>query len=474
MNIQNLTLIEARKALDAGEYTAEYLTKAFLEVIAEKNPELNAYLEVFEKSALNDAQKADRMIKEGEQQELTGIPIAIKDNILIKGKITSSASKILENYVASYDASVIEKLKKQGVVILGRTNMDEFAMGSSTENSAFGPTRNPYDTSRVPGGSSGGSVAAVAAGLALVALGSDTGGSVRQPASLCGVVGVKSTYGTVSRYGLTALGSSLDQIGPVAKTVADAEILLSVISGHDKNDSTSLPDNFFNAKVAKKIKTIGVPRHFMKEGIDKDVLANFERSLESLESYGYEIKEIKLSSFRYALAAYYIIMPAEASSNLARLDGMRYGLQKDAETFNETFRKTRGSGFGKEARRRILIGTYVLSSGYYEAYYNKAIAVRKLIRDDLNNVFEDVDIIATPTSPEPAFKIGEKSKDPLAMYAADIFTVPVSIAGVPAISVPAGTVERDGKQLPTGLQLIASYGNEDALFNVGKRFESGA
>ncbi len=472
MNIKNLTITEARKALDNGKYSAVELTQAHLDAIAEKNPELNAYLEVFTESALEDAKRADEMIASGEQKELTGIPLAIKDNILIKGKIASSASKILGNYVASYDSTVIKKLKEHGVVILGRTNMDEFALGSSTENSAYGVTKNPHDTSRVPGGTSGGSAAAVAADIAVAALGSDTGGSIRQPASLCGVNGLKLTYGTVSRFGLMAAASSLDQIGVIAKTVNDTKVMLDVIGGHDENDSTSLPDDFYES--AKKPRKIGIPRAFLQDGVDKDVLDNFNKSILDLEKIGYEIVDIKLPNIKYSLPAFYIINPAEVSSNLARFDAMRYGVQADGDTYQEVFNKSRGVGFGKEARRRILIGTFVLSSGYYDAYYNKAIAVRELIREDLQNTFKEVDIIATPTSPEPAFKIGEKSKDPLAMYAADIFTVPINIAGVPAISVPAGTVERDSKRLPTGLQLIAPWGGESALFEVGKKFESGA
>lgn len=471
MNIKDLTIKQARKALDTGEYTAVELAQAHLDATAEKNPELDAYLEVFTDSALKDAASADEMIAKGEQSELTGIPIAVKDNILIKGKIASSASKILENYTASYDATVIKKLKEQGAVILGRTNMDEFALGTSTENSAFGVTKNPHDTTRVAGGTSGGSVAAVASGLAVAALGSDTGGSIRQPSSLCGVVGFKPTYGLVSRFGLMSAASSLDQIGTIGKTSEDVRTVFKVIGGHDKNDSTSLPNDFFDK--IKEPKKIGVPRAFLEEGTDEDVLDNFSKALENLEGKGYEIVDIELPNIHYSLPAYYIINPAEVSSNLARFDGMRYGVQKSGETYQDIFNKSRGAGFGKEARRRILIGTYVLSSGYYDAYYNKAVAVRNFIRKELIETFKNVDLIATPTSPEPAFKIGDKN-DPLAMYAADIFTVPVNIAGVPAISIPAGTVERDGKNLPTGLQLIAPHGGESTLFEVGKKFESGA
>lgn len=471
MDIKGLTITEARRALDSGEYSSVDLTKAHIEAIKDKNPELNAYLEVFDKSALEDAERADAMVAKGEQKELTGIPIAIKDNILIKGKIASAASKMLENYTATYDSTVVAKLKEQGAVILGRTNMDEFAMGSSTENSAFGVTKNPHDTSRVPGGSSGGPAAAVAAEMAMASLGSDTGGSIRQPASLCGIVGLKPTYGNVSRHGIIALGSSLDQVGPMTKTVEDTEILFNAISGYDKNDSTSLPDDLNSNVETKPVKTIGVPRHVMQEGIDQDVLDNFEESLKRLEGLGYETIDIQVPNFKYALPVYYIILPAEASSNLARFDGIRYGLRKEIGDLSEVYNNSREEGFGAETKRRILIGTYVLSSGYYDAYYNKAVAVRDLIRTDLQDAFSKVDAIATPTSSEPAFKIGEKS-DPLSMYAADIFTVPVNIAGVPAISIPDGTVDREGKQLPTGLQLIATHGAESTLFEIGKKFES--
>ncbi len=472
MDITGLTIKGAREALDAGEYTATTLTQAHLDVIAQKNPELNAYLEVFQDSAVHEAKQADNIIANNEQQDLTGIPIAIKDNMLMKGKVASAACKLLENYEASYNSTVIQKLRNQGAVILGRTNMDEFAMGSSTENSAFGITKNPHDFSRVPGGSSGGSASAVAADIAVASLGSDTGGSIRQPASLCGIVGLKPTYGNVSRYGIIALGSSLDQVGPLTKTVGDAEILYNAIAGHDEKDSTSLQDDFFTTlTTTKKQKIIGVPRDVIQEGIDADVLGNFEKSLEQLKSLGYEIKDIELPNFKYTLPAYYIIMPAEASSNLARFDGIRYGVHKDADTFAEVYGNSRGSGFGVETRRRILTGTYVLSSGYYDAYYNKAIAVKDLVRNDIKDIFSTVDIIATPTSPEPAFKLGEKS-DPLKMYATDIFTVPANITGVPAISIPAGEVEREGKQLPTGLQLMTKHGRENALFEVGKKFEN--
>ncbi|MBP9669263.1 MAG: Asp-tRNA(Asn)/Glu-tRNA(Gln) amidotransferase subunit GatA [Candidatus Pacebacteria bacterium] len=467
MNLETLTIREARRALDAKEYTAHALAAAFLERIEKMNPELHAYLEVFD-DVLKQADAADARIQQGESAPLLGIPLAIKDNILIKGKRVSAASKILEGYVAPYNAHVIERLIAQGAVFLGRTNMDEFAMGGSTENSAFGRTMNPHDASRVPGGSSGGSAAALAAHLCLGALGTDTGGSIRQPAALCGIVGMKGTYGSVSRFGAIAMGSSLDQIGPFGKNTADTYILFDAIQGHDPRDATSLPDR---ALSTKQPKVIGVPRAFLAEGTDPDVLARFEESLTALKAAGYDIRDIELPAIPHSLAVYYIVMPAEASTNLARFDGVRFGLAVPGEHVLDTYKKTRGQGFGKEVRRRILIGTYVLSSGYVDAYYRKAEAVRALIKDDFARAFAEVDVIATPTSPTPAFKAGEK-EDPLAMYAADIFTVPVNLAGIPGLSVPMGTVARDDAALPVGIQFMAAHGNEQALFTVGAAIEA--
>ena len=440
-----------------------------MENIAAKDGEIHAYLEVWADSAREEAKKADEMIADGKSQPLTGIPIAMKDNILIKGRIASAASKILENYRASYDATVTEKLRAQGAVFLGRTNMDEFAHGSSTENSAYGPTKNPRDTSRVPGGSSGGSAAAVAGGLALAALGSDTGGSIRQPAAHCGIVGLKPTYGAVSRFGLIAMGSSLDQIGPLTKTVEDAHIFFDAIQGHDAHDSTSLPDA---PHETKKPKILGVPRAFLASGMDPDVLQLFDATLEKLKTAGYEIRDVEMPTLPYGLAVYYVIMPAEVSTNLARFDGIRYGLSVPAETIGDVYTKTRGQGFGPEARRRILLGTFVLSSGYADAYYRKARAVRARIRDEFAKTFASVDAVVLPTTPAPAFKLGEKTADPLAMYAEDIFSVPVNLAGVPAISVPSGTVVREGKELPVGFQIIAPHGDEGTLFTIGAAVEN--
>jgi aspartyl-tRNA(Asn)/glutamyl-tRNA(Gln) amidotransferase subunit A len=469
--IENLTIEKARVSLDKGEFSALDLARGYLENIKNKDGEINAFLEVFD-DVEEQAKRADKMIEKRDIHPLTGIPIAIKDNILIKGRNVSAASKILEGYKASYDADVISKLKQQGAVFIGRANMDEFAMGGSTENSAFGVTKNPHDISRVPGGSSGGSAAAVAAEFCLGALGSDTGGSVRQPAALCGVVGLKSTYGTVSRSGLIAMGSSLDQIGPLTKTVGDAKIIFDAIKGYDKKDSTSLPNDFFSDTKFPKPKTIGVPRNFLEKGVDKDVIENFNETLENLEKNGFEIKDIPLPKLEYALAVYYIIMPAEASTNLARFDGIRYGLSLDGETNDEVYSKTRRVGFGTEVRRRILLGTFVLSSGYVDAYYRKADSVRNSIREDMDAALHNVDAIAMPTSPTPAFKIGEKN-EPLSMYTADIFTVSVNLTGNPAISVPSGTVEREGSNLPVGFQIITAHGNEDALFTIGEDIEKG-
>lgn len=468
MNINTLTIVEARRALDAHEYSALDLTNAYLAEIALHDGSIHAYLEVWIDAARADAVRADTMIAAGDIYPLTGIPIAVKDNILIEGHIASSASKILEKYRATYDATVITKLKKQGVVLLGRTNMDEFALGGSTENSAYGPTHNPHDESRVPGGTSGGSAAAVAGNLALGALGSDTGGSIRQPAAFCGVVGLKPTYGNVSRYGLMAAASSLDQIGPLGKTIADTEILYSAIKGHDPRDSTSLPNTQVSTTRPKRI---GVPRSFFGKGIDPDVLISFEETLKKLTLSGYEIVDVELPNLKYSLAVYYIINPAEVSTNLARYDGIRYGHRVDAPTILETYEQSRAQGFGPETRRRILTGTFVLSAGYSDAYYRKARAVRELIRKDFVDVFTTVDALALPTTPTPAFKLGMHTADPVAMYLEDIFTVPVNLAGVPAISVPIGMVNRDGIDLPIGFQLIAAHGNEHTLFTIGTSIE---
>ena len=465
-----LTIKQAHDDLVAKKYSAKELTEAVLLEAKKKNVDTNAYAEFFD-DALTQAARADKMLAEGKGKDLTGIPLGLKDNMLIKGKIAASGSKILMNYRAVYDATVVAKLKAQGAVIIGRTNMDEFAMGSSTENCAYGPVKNPHDLSRVPGGSSGGSAAAVASGAGLGALGSDTGGSIRQPAALCGVVGLKPTYGAVSRYGLMAMASSLDQIGPFAKTVDDAEILYRAIAGHDTMDSTSVPEVHAARKTfPKKEKlTIGIPESFVSmDGMDPDVRENFRSTIEALKKKGHTVKSIELPSFPHALAVYYVIQPAETSANLARYDGIRYGLSKEAEKLMDVYAQSRGEGFGKEVRRRILLGTYVLSAGYYDAYYNKANAVRRMITDEVMRAFTNVDVIAIPTTTSPAFKIGEMVSDPIKMYLEDIFTVPANIAGIPGISVPSGIVLSEGKQLPVGIQFMAAPFAEDYLFAVGR------
>ncbi len=470
IDLKNLTIAKAHESLLAGEYTCRNLVEAYLKNIKEKNDELNVFIEVYG-DVLLQADEADQKFKNNTASMLTGIPFAIKDNILFTGHIASSGSNILRNYTAAYDSTVIKKLRSFGAVIIGRTNMDDSAMGVSTETSPYGVTKNPFDTSRVPGGSSGGSVVAIAALMALVALGSDTGGSCRQPAAFCGVVGFKPTYGSVSRNGLIAMASSLDVIGPITRNISDAEIIFHAIEGKDELDSTSIPLDFYQKKDIKK-PVIGIPRHLIGEGVDPRVLANFEKVTEKVKSLGYQVKDIELPYVKYTVPSYYIIVPAEASTNLARYDGVRYGLHKDGINLTDDYFKTKGAGYGKEVKRRILLGTYVLSAGYYDAFYNKATAVRKLIIKDYNNAFEKVDLILTPTTTGPAFKIGEKVNDPVKMYLEDIFTAPANMTGMPAVSIPAGFVEEEGKKLPLGVQFMAPHGREDLLFQVGKDFET--
>lgn len=468
IDLTTITVSEASAKMKSGEITSVALTEAYLAQIEKSNKDINAYLEVFD-DAIVSAKASDKRRAAGKVGALEGIPCAIKDNILIKGKIASSASKILEDYRATYDATAVSKLKDAGAIFLGRTNMDEFAMGGSTENSAFGVTRNPYDLERVAGGSSGGSAAAVAMNGALFALGSDTGGSVRQPSSFCGVVGLKPTYGAVSRYGVMAMGSSLDQIGPITKTVIDNELIFKTISGKDDKDGTTLSSEKTGIHTNRK-PVIGIPRHFLGEGIKKDVLDNFDASIKRLENMGYKTVEIELPNISYSLMVYYIVMPAEVSSNMARFDGVKYGLHVDGANIIDDYFKTRRAGFGREVIRRILLGTYVLSSGYYDAYYNRANAVRKMITDDFVKAFETVDIIATPTAPSPAFRIGEKNNDPVSMYLEDIFTVTANLTGLPAISLPSGFAKAGDKDLPLGLQFIGKFGEEGTIFDVGKSF----
>lgn len=466
-----LSIGKAHEHLKKKDFSARELAEAYLATIEKKDGDVHAYLEVYD-DVLAQADAADRRIMSGMADTLTGIPIAVKDNILIMGRKVSAASRILENYHATYDAHVIELLKKAGTVFLGRTNMDEFAMGGSTEHSAYGITRNPHDLLRVPGGSSGGSAAAVAMDGALAALGSDTGGSVRQPASFCGVVGLKPTYGALSRSGLIAMGSSLDQIGPITKTVSDAELLFKYLRVHDPKDSTSLP-SYVEHKQDDTI-TIGIPYEFLEKGVDPDVRKNFDASVKKLEEIGYAFTDVSLPHVKHSLAIYYIIMPAEASTNLARFDGVRYGLCAEGDTLLAQYVKTRGAGFGAEVKRRIILGAYVLSSGYYDAYYNKANAVRNMVMQDFGIVFKGegkrVHAIMTPTAPTVAFSIGERTADPLQMYLADIFTVPANIVGIPALAVPSGTVSLEGKNIPLGIQFMAPHMREDVLFRIGKDF----
>lgn len=465
--LNELTITEAARALRARECTVRELWDACIDASNERNKELNAYLEIFEADdeAIAHAQK--RIDTEGEKAPLLcGIPLAMKDNILIEGHVASASSKMLANYVATYDATVTKKLKEAGALFIGRTNMDEFAMGSSTENSAYGVSKNPLDTKRVPGGSSGGSASSVAGNLSLGAFGTDTGGSIRQPASHCGLVGFKPTYGAVSRNGLIALGSSLDQAGPLAKSVADAQILFETIRGKDPLDATSIDGSTYPKKETPKKYRIGVPRHLLETGLDEDVLSHFDATLKKLETEGHTIVDVSLPTSSYALPAYYVIMPAEASTNLARFDGIRYGDSKRGETLLEDYVQSRTEGFGKETKRRILLGTFVLSSGYIDAYYRKAEATRVLLRTEYDVAFASCDVIAFPTTPSPAFIFGSKS-DPVSMYLEDVFTVTANLTGMPAISVPMGNVERDGISLPTGIHFTAPLGADDSLFTIG-------
>lgn len=468
INLEELTIKKVHEGLVVGDFSVKDLVDAYLELIEEKNSDINAYLEVF--SDLDEQiKRAQKMIDDGEASVLTGIPVAVKDNILIEGKTASAASKILEKYTASYDATAIKNLREKGAVFLGRTNMDEFGMGSSTEKSAFGVTKNPNNTEYVPGGSSGGSAAAVKMNGALVALGSDTGGSIRQPSAYCGCVGLKPTYGAVSRNGLIAYGSSLDQIGPIGKTVADVEEVFNTIRSYDVMDSTSVSDEVYESWKKEQKGVVGIPKEIFEEkGLSDDVRKNMDDVVARFKEQGIEVKEVSLPTLHYALATYYIIAFAESSTNLARFDGVKYGLHVEGDNLMQDYLKTRGEGFGDEVKRRIMLGTYVLSAGYYDAYYNKAIQVRDKIRAEMKEVFEEVDAIIMPTTPGPAFKIGEKTNDPLEMYLEDIFTVPVNVAGVPSLAVPFGSVG----DLPLGVQLLGSWGNESTLFELGKKLEN--
>ncbi len=464
------TLRQLHEEIKNGVLTIEALVEGCKKTIKEKDGDVHAMLGMYSDALVtSQIAKAKDMFAKGTATTLTGIPVVLKDNILVKGEVATGGSKILEHYVATYDATVVKKLKEAGAILLGRANMDEFAMGGSTENSAYGETKNPHDLTKVAGGSSGGSSAVVAYGGVPVSLGSDTGGSIRQPASFCGIVGLKTTYGEVSRFGVMAMGSSFDQIGPFGNTVEDVREVYNVIKGHDVMDATSLPEDDKSKEKSVLKKVIGVPVSFVNQkGVNAEVLANFNASLEKFKQEGYLIKDITISHLEKALSVYYVIMFAEVSSNLARYDGIRYGLSHPGETSIRSYFESRTAGFGPEVRRRILLGTYVLSSGYYDAYYNKANLVRNILKKEFAKSFTDIDVIATPTSPIPAFALGEKSHDPLSMYLADIFTVPVNIVGVPAISVPSG---KTSTGLPLGMQFIAPHNREDLLFTYGEELE---
>ncbi|MEA1925653.1 MAG: Asp-tRNA(Asn)/Glu-tRNA(Gln) amidotransferase subunit GatA [Patescibacteria group bacterium] len=473
---------EIHKKLQEKTETSVGLTMRYLNAIKKKDPEIHAYLNVNEKQVLKKAKETDEKIKKGERISLLeGIPCAIKDNICIQGVPATAASKILENYIAPYDATVIKKLNEQGAICLGKTNLDEFAMGSSTENSAFGITKNPHDKTRVPGGSSGGSASAVAAGMAVWALGSDTGGSIRQPASLCGVVGFKPTYGRVSRYGLIATASSYDQIGPITQTVEDAAIVADTICGDDEYDNTAVKrekEGFYdNLKPELEGVKIGVIKEFFGKGLDHGVKKIIKERISFAREQGAEIIEVELPHIQYSMAVYYLMMPSEVSSNLARFDGIRYGfsdaVDKDStsKAILDVYLQSRAKALGDEPKRRMILGTYALSAGYYDAYYKKAQRVRELIKVEMRDVFKKVDVLLSPTSPTPAFKIGDKSDDPLEMYLTDVYTVSANVAMIPAISIPAGFIQEDKSKLPVGVQLMGKWWSEQKLFNVSKALE---
>ena len=470
--LPSLTIHAAHDQLIRKEITSVELTQAIFDRIDQFDPKLQAYLHLARESALAQARAADARRAQGEDTPLLGIPLAIKDVICVNGLPATAGSKILEGFVPPYDATAVGRMRALGAVFLGKTNTDEFAMGSSTENSAYGVTHNPWDLERVPGGSSGGSAAAVAADLCLGAFGSDTGGSVRQPASLCGVVGVKPSYGRVSRYGLIAFASSLDQIGPLAKDVTDAAMLLRAIAGHDPLDSTSMPtavpDYAAHFRSDLKGVRVGVPKEYFIDGMQPEVEQAIRAAIEVLKSLGAEIREVSLPHTDYGLSVYYLIAPAEASANLARFDGVRYGLRIDRGELWATYRATRGLGFGPEVKRRIMIGTYALSAGYYDAYYLKAQQVRTLIKADYEAAFKEVDVIACPTSPTTAFKIGEKVADPLQMYLSDVFTLNQNLAGICGVALPCGF---DGQGLPIGLQLNGPAFGEEKILSAAYAYE---
>ena len=474
MELYEYTVHELVDMLEKGETTSEEITKSYFKRIKEKDPDVKAYISLLEDEAIAKAKEIDEARKAGKKLgKYAGIPIGIKDNMCITGTKTTCSSKMLENFVAPYDATVIKKLNEEGLVYLGKTNMDEFAMGSSTENSAFFNTKNPWDLERVPGGSSGGSAAAVAADIAPWTLGSDTGGSIRQPASLCGIIGLKPTYGLVSRFGLVAYASSLDQIGPLTKDVTDSAILLNLIAGHDENDTTSmdLGEKDYTKALVNDVKgmKIGLPKEYLGEGVSEEVKNAILAVAKKYEELGAIVEECSLDVGKFALPTYYIIADAEASSNLGRFDGIRYGYRSEKyDNLRDIYKNSRSEGFGPEVKRRILLGTYVLSSGYYDAYYKKAQKVRTVIKNAYSELFAKYDLILTPTSPTTAFKIGEKCNNPLEMYLADICTVPVNIAGLPGMSIPCGV---DSNGLPIGFQLIGNSFEEEKIFRAAYTYE---
>jgi aspartyl-tRNA(Asn)/glutamyl-tRNA(Gln) amidotransferase subunit A len=473
MNPAQETIRHIQEKLQSGETTCTALVNDYLARIDAAKP-LNAFLTVFAERVRARAAEIDEKIRQNQAGKLAGCVIAVKDILAMKGERLTCGSRILENFISPYDATVIKKLEQEDAIIIGKTNMDEFAMGSSNENSAFGPVKNPANPEYVPGGSSGGSAVAVAANLAMAALGSDTGGSIRQPAALCGVVGMKPTYGRVSRFGLVAFASSLDQIGPFANSVEDVARILEVICGHDERDSTSAPlpveefSKFLDGDIKGKV--VGLPKEYLSDGVQKEIRDAVAEAKDRLQKAGAIIKEVSLPHTQYAIATYYIICTAEASANLARYDGARYGRRaKDVQSLEEMYVKSRSEGFGPEVKRRIMLGTYVLSAGYYDAYYRRALKVRTLIRRDFEQVFKECDVLLTPTSPTTAFKLGEKTDDPLTMYLSDIFTVSVNLAGVPGISIPAGV---DANGLPIGLQIIGKAFDEKSVLQVARFLES--
>ena len=474
MNITDLTVHELKEKLDKKEMTISEITQAYVDRIEEKEPDVKAFVTTLTKEALEQAKAIEEKVNKGEiTSEYAGIPIGIKDNMCTKGIKTTCSSKMLENFVAPYDATVIEKINSENMINLGKLNMDEFAMGASTEYSAFKKTANPWNLNKVPGGSSGGSAAAVAAGLVPWALGSDTGGSIRQPASFCGVVGLKPTYGAVSRYGLVAFASSLDQIGPITKDVKDSAILLNIITGHDERDTTSI--NIEKKDYCKALKNdvkglrIGIPKEYFGEGINSEVKEALEKAIEEYKAMGAIVEECSVPIAEYALATYYIIACAEASSNLGRFDGIRYGYRTpNFENLKDIFINSRTEGFGPEVKRRIILGTYVLSSGYYDAYYKKAQQVRTLVKNEFDKAFAKYDVLITPTSPTVAFDMGQRSNNPLEMYLADICTVSLNIAGLPGISIPCGV---DSQGMPIGMQIIGKHFDEETILNAAYTYE---